>query len=76
VVATFRTSNLAQCRLPILLIQEKPFAKFAIMQPKRNTVSLKGITGSKTTQMRLKNFLHAPWCNTKFYVTKIRLRIL
>jgi len=52
--------KLAQCRLPILLIHEKPFAKFAIIQPKRNIVSLKGIPGSKSTQMRLKNFSHAP----------------
>jgi len=31
-VARFRTEKLAQCLLPILLIQEMPFAKFAIMQ--------------------------------------------
>jgi len=38
-VERFRTSNLAQCLLPILLNQEKPFAKFAIMQSWQNIVS-------------------------------------
>jgi len=52
--------KLAQCLLPILLIQQKPFVEFAIMQSQRNIVSLKGITGSKSTQIRPKNFLHAP----------------
>jgi len=45
---------LAQRLVPILLIQEKPFAKFAIMQSWRNTVGLKGITASKSTQTRQK----------------------
>jgi len=31
-VARLRTEKLAQCLLPILLIQEEPFEKFAIMQ--------------------------------------------
>ena len=42
--------------MPILLIPEKPFAKFAIMQSQQNIVSLKGITDSKSTQIRLKNY--------------------
>jgi len=40
----------------ILLIQEKFFAMFAMMQSHRNIVRLKGITGGKSTQIRLKNF--------------------
>jgi len=51
---------LAQCLLPILVIQDKPFAKFATMQSQRSIVTLKSTTGSKSTQIRLKNFLHAP----------------
>jgi len=38
----------------------KAFAKFAITQPQRNIVSLKGITDNRSTQIRLKNFLHDP----------------
>jgi len=33
------------------------------MQSKRSIVSLKDILGSKSTQIRQKNFLHFPWCN-------------
>jgi len=54
-VARFRTSKLAQCILPLLLIHEKSFVKFAVMQSQRNIVSLKGITGSKSTQIKLKS---------------------
>jgi len=39
-------------------------------------VSLKGITGSKSTQIRIKKFLHAHEYSTKFYVAKTRLRKL
>jgi len=52
--------------LSILLIQEKSFAKFAVMQSLRNNVSVKGITGSRSTQITIKKFLHAHECNTKF----------
>jgi len=38
----------------------KAFAKFATMNSSQSTVSLKGIAGSKSTQIRLNNFLHAP----------------
>ena len=41
---------------PILLIQEKSFLKFAIKQSYRKNVSVKGITGSKSTQIRLRSF--------------------
>jgi len=46
--------------MPILLIPEKPFAMFAIMQSYQNIVNLKGITDSKSSQIRLKNYFHAP----------------
>ena len=39
--------------MPILLIQEKPIAIFAIIQTQRNVVNLI----AKSTQTRLKNFL-------------------
>jgi len=64
---------LAQCLLAILLIQEKPFAKFAVMQSYRNIVSLKGITGGRSTQIGLKNFCMLPNVTQSFRLQKPNL---
>ena len=43
-----------------LSFSKNPLAKFVIMQSQQNIVSLKGTTDRKSTQIRLKNFFHAP----------------
>ena len=52
----------------------KAFAKFVIMQSKRNIVSLKGTTGSKSTQIRLKNFCILPNVTQSFKLQRLDLQ--